>query len=425
MIINEEYKGFWFLPDNFEEKVPGILYFEANKEIRLELIGGFKSKIEEVLETKSFEIIFGISHKNEKISLIICNGFGSWNLSSEYPTTIYNCHYFIKGKHLSSINELLFDRIKVDLSSLYEWYPSGRISYQIKFSKDDKIIETNCKISDSDYWEKIVNIDDKLVLKIFGAATFTSSPDQRDFNFSQNTFIELDTINSKESFVYLLDKVGLFKQFLSLASLSNVSFLKITFFDNDDYQVSAKGNKSFHPVSLYFVEKSNNTNPKQHQFLFTHREITEAFPKIIINWFGSNKNLAPIRNHLIESIKPKKIFTSLDFLIIIQSLEGYHRRFIDKRNKKKEPFLKTRINELFELFNDIQKIQQNPIDLNKLVKSRNYYSHFFEKDEDVLDGIELFELTEKLRNLLICCVLHLMGFEMELINRILNKNNKI
>jgi hypothetical protein len=49
MIENEEHKGFWFLPENIENKVPGILYFEKNKEIRLELIGGFETNVKDVL----------------------------------------------------------------------------------------------------------------------------------------------------------------------------------------------------------------------------------------------------------------------------------------------------------------------------------------------------------------------------------------
>jgi len=137
--------------------------------------------------------------------------------------------------------------------------------------------------------------------------------------------------------------------------------------------------------------------------------------------------LAPIRYHLIASIKQKKIFTSLDFLILVQSLEGYHRRFIQKKIKvpKGESELKLRLNELIQIFNSIDWIKNKPINLLHVVNSRNYYSHFFERNENVLDGKELYFLTEQLRILLICCVLNLIGLEIPLINKLLNKNDKI
>lgn len=422
MTKNEEYKGFWFLPSNVDNKVPGILYFRANTEIRLELIGGFETKIPDILTSKSIDIIQGITHENEEISLFFCNRYGSWNMSSPYPITNYNCQYLIRGKHLNEISEKVFNRIEADLAGLFEWYPSGRIQNEIVFSEDDKPTKINCTISDSDYWEKIVDIDNDLNAKIRGTANYTLSPDHRETNFSQNTLFEICRTNSKESFVYFLNKVELFRQFLSLASLSTSDYLQLTLFDDDDYQLSQKGNKLYNRVLLYFVrEKEDNHKIKRHEFLFSHRDIIDTYPVIIRTWYGFNKDLAPIRKHLIESIKFKKVFTSLDFLIIAQALEGYHRRFVDKKNDK--IFLKERIEGLLGLFLDVQKVSNYPINITHVVNSRHYYSHFYEKNDNVLDGLELFKLTEQLRVLLICCVLRLIGFDTKLINKLINNIN--
>lgn len=135
MTKDEEYKGFWFLSENPEKRVPGILYYRVDREIRLELIGGFETKVLEFLFPKSIDIIHGITHENVKISLFICNRDGGWNMSSDYPLTNYNCQYFIRGKHLTSVEEEVFDRVQVDLTSLYEWYPSGLIKCSVNFFK--------------------------------------------------------------------------------------------------------------------------------------------------------------------------------------------------------------------------------------------------------------------------------------------------
>lgn len=69
-------------------------------------------------------------------------------------------------------------------------------------------------------------------------------------------------------------------------------------------------------------------------------------------------------------------------------------------------------------------------DLKAARGSRNYYSHILklEKKEkrNALEGRELFNLTKKLRVLLICCVLNFMGMDNDMINLLLNKcNNSI
>jgi len=426
MIENEEHKGFWFLPENIENKVPGILYFEKNKEIRLELIGGFETNVKDVilniLDNKAVEIIHGVNNKNEKISLLFCNGQSNINFPSQFQTTNYFCQYFIKGKHLLDIHELTFDKIQADLTNLYEWLPLGALKNKISFSKDNKPYQIVVSLDKNDSWEKDFEIGSDYELKIFGFGNFGSSFDNSEYHFFQNTNVEITHKNSKKSFAELLDKLGLFRQFLSLATLSSLNFRELTLFDNSDFHEFKNGDKETNRVSLYFIEDKEITAiNKSHHFLFKFQDIEPVFPDIIKKWYISKKSLAPIRTHLVSSIKPKIKFTSLDFLIIVQSLEGYHRRFIDSKDKT----LRTRLDELIKLFSGIKKIKNKPINLTQVVNSRNYYSHFFDKNKNVLDGKELFFLTKQLRNLLICCVLNLIGFEDNLINILLNKNGKL
>lgn len=314
MIENEEYKGFWFLPDNPETRIPGILYFEANKKIRLELIGGFETYIQEIFNSKTIEVIHGITNKNERISLLICHGYSSVNFPSEFHTSNYTCQYFVKGKHLSSIAELTFDKIQVNLTSLYEWHPSGIIRNTIELSKDGRLTEAVVSINKNYSWEEIVEIDSEYTLKISGIGNFNSSFDNSEYNFSQNTIIEISNKGSKKSFEEFLNKVELFKQFLSLATLSPINYTEITFFDNSDYQELKDGDKILTPVLLNFIEEKEASIKKESfRYLFVHADIKTVFPYIIKRWYQSKEELAPIRHHLIASIKPKKYLQVLIF----------------------------------------------------------------------------------------------------------------
>ena len=193
-------------------------------------------------------------------------------------------------------------------------------------------------------------------------------------------------------------------------------------YDNDDYQLLKSGKKVFNPSNLFCIEKRNIIKKQNsHAFLFTHNDIAEIFSGIIIKWYDTEQNLAPIRNHLIESIKIKRVFTSLDFLIIIQALEGFHRRFINSDRIK----LETLMQELYYLFNDVAKVNRTALNISQVVGSRGYYSHFYKKDSSVLEGIELLNLTEQLRIILICCVLQLIGFNKDLIAKLIIKNSNL
>lgn len=418
---DEEYKGFWFLPENSNNKIPGILYFKADREVKLELIGGFDSDMSKLLFSTPIEIIHGMTYKNEQVSLLMCRKSVTWNTSSEYPISTYFCKYLILGKHLTNIEEPLFNKLRVNISSLFNWYPSARIKNSILFSADDEVIETNIKICDSDYWENEVKIDNEFSLKFFGAANFSIDSEHKDYNLSQDTYIELGTTNSKRSFLDLLNKVQLFRQFLTLASLSANSYSELILFDDSDFQKTAKGKTIFKKVFLFFIDRKDNIESNNNEFLFTHNEISSIFPDIIVKWYDLKESLSPIRHHLIESVKNKKTFTSLDFLIIIQALEGYHRRFISaKRNS-----LENRLLELVSNFKQIKKVKLTIEDITKAVKSRHYYSHFYDKETSVLDGVELFKLTQQLRILLVCCVLHLIGFDFLLIDKLVNKSSSL
>ena len=290
MTKNEEFKGFWFLPNKKENRIPGILYF-ANNKIRLELIGGFETDIKEIFNNKTTEVILGVTGKNEKISLLICHRYSSMTFPSEFQTTNYTCQYFIKGKHLSSIDELTFNKVRVDLTSLYEWHPSGIIRNTIEFSNDRKHFKTIVSIDENDSWEETVPIDSEYTLRIFSIGNFNSSCDNSTYDFSQNTILEIEHNNAKRSFVEFLNKIEVFKQFLSLATLSPINYIEISLFDNSDFQELKDGERILTPILLSFIERENaSIKNDSFRFLFTHADIDSVFPDIIANWYNSKED---------------------------------------------------------------------------------------------------------------------------------------
>lgn len=157
-----------------------------------------------------------------------------------------------------------------------------------------------------------------------------------------------------------------------------------------------------------------------YDYLFKYDDISVTFEDMFKK-IRSDKNIMQIINNLIDSIEKKRVFTSNDFLVVIQALDGFSIRF-----RKEGGFLKQLTN-LRDEFKDIKRVSLTDADLKAAKESRHYYSHIlkFENKEikNVLDGWGLYDLTKKLRVLLICCVLNHMGLDHTKINQLLNKSS--
>lgn len=424
------FKGYWYLPENKEKKIAGILTIKTHNLYVLELIGGFEESIEEILEFENKEVIFGEAYdsnnKIRKISLINCQSFRpNVNLSANYPLTSYKCSVIIDGIHIDSLDSNNFIELKANLSSLFLWKKSNIIKQTIHFSEDSidtkQINNLDIRINSNDNWEIPVEIGKSTKIILCSNANFKSKRYNKEFIINQNTEIKIKNEYST-SLNYLYNKLYLFKQFLSFATLNQVCVNQLIAYSKENYQ-EINNQKILNPIKIYlanedFCEKDfviNKTN-----FLFYFSDIKEEYDEIIKKWFEVSDEIAPIRQHLINSINSTNEFTSISFLIVAQALEGFHRRFVDNSDNKD---LRERLNELINKFSNIDKVKIiSEIEVDQTVKSRHYYSHFFQKGKNVLEGIELYYLTSKLKKLLICCVLDLIGFEYKKINYLLNKD---
>lgn len=428
-----EYKGYWNLPGKADTEVAGILTYTPDAKIVLELIGSFEKEQEVIgsfINKELVPVIHGLTSDAKKVTLFNCFPYGSLNFSCSFPITKYNCQYVVVGKHMSDINEKSFNSIVIDSLDLQSWLYPGIISRKIEFKNKTEIIKHTYSVNTDQCANSKCKtfLDDDTKLTIRGAASINENELHTEFNLKQYTYFEIETISEKKDIWDLFQKSHLFIQFISLAALSSCDITKIILYDYDDYQEYTNEKKSYYPIYLYYIDRKSSIVKikKQKDFLFRYNQIEDVFPSIIKAWYNSSVDIAPIRGHLIESIKEKPYFTSLDFLIIVQALEGFHRRFIEKPkpSRSKKVFLKDRLAALLILFNDVDRIKKTRIDLKAVVQSRDYYSHFFNRSEkpELKDGKELFELSKRLRLLLICCTLHLIGLDNSIINQLLNES---
>lgn len=432
-----EYKGYWFLPSYPENKVAGVLTYYPNEKIELELLGCFGEYSWNIFNESDHEdIIYGKTADNKEITLIDNYRSLKINFSADFPIVRYTCNYMVIGKHVKGLDEKRSYWAKARIPELSFWCQPGAIATTMSFDKNNNSKMINMSFS-AEYRSRkgdiiSVKVNDKTAVKIKKAVRYNG--DRFAPEVEQFSYLEIRK-KEKSSIREIVSDIFMFEQFLSLATLSIVKSSKITLFDKNTYQ-QIGGTRLYKEIHFIhaFRERNNLQSAESKMFrnLFDYSDIKDFYPAIVRKWYNEPIELAPIRDHLINSLEKKHSYGSVDFLIVIQALEGFCRRFRSRKYRKEHGLPERDYSDLYAMmgslldeFGDIELILKCNIDKDSVVDSRNYYSHFMpkQKDSKTLDGYDLYELTMRLRILLICCVLSLYGFDNERINEILNKSD--
>ena len=123
-----EHKGYWWKPNNPDNKVAGVLTYKPGESIVLELIGTFDKENDAVVAflNKSEEIVVhGALENAKKVTLLKCHPSGSVNLSSFFPVIRYNCMCCFIGRHYTGLDDEGGFRMAIHFPELSYWCHPG------------------------------------------------------------------------------------------------------------------------------------------------------------------------------------------------------------------------------------------------------------------------------------------------------------
>lgn len=412
------YKGYWWLPSRPDNQVAGVMNVESDGKIVLELLGAlWDESLEDLFKNHHEDVILGRcyapNNHMKDISLLNCRSSTIQNLGSSFSIIRYTCRYVLIGIHIESMDEPSFFEADVFIDELVHWCPPDNIyavyrddsiSLNIELPKGEKPIISGVKLEDG------------ICLNLVKTVNF--DPDYPKVNIEQLTYLELkkEGISAREVIADIIK----FEEFLSLATLSyTVEHKKIVLRSRLRKQELEKGEPFYHPIELvtylYRSELPLDNNP--HDYLFYYKDAETLYGKMIKRFY-TEPRIRQIWNNLISSFERKRVYSSNDFLVVAQALDGFSIRF-----RNESGFL-DQLKSLRNEFNDIDKVSLTDEDLEATKGSRHYYSHILkleEKDKkNALDGVDLLNLTQKLRVLLICCAMNFLGFDNQKINFLLN-----
>lgn len=431
-----EIKGYWWLPSSPDDIVAGILTYTPNESIKIELMGQLKPKssaVEEFINQKDENVILGFSSDAKEISLINCYTLGgSLNFNCQFPIQRYNCQHLVIGTHITSLDCPQFFKTQINIPFLSLWATPNSIEKTV-FLKDKQV--EKCSIAFNAEGNHIDTVDIKnYKLSIKGVINY--SGEYFEPKIKQETIVSIAN-ESDYSLKDALKNIFLFEQFISFATLRPIESSKIVLYDKSKFQQLDNNKKHFSPIEYIRVYRGKKAKQEQNitergKFLFTYETIKNEFQLILKKWYNEQADIAPIRHHLIECVRQKNFFSSVDFLVVIQALEGFWWRFRDndykRRNNiksRKQTHLNTILESLITEFKGIERLKLSEINVKEVVDSRHYFSHFVHKADKPFakDGLELYHLTCKIRKLLICCLLNFVGFSNDQIDNIVKESN--
>ncbi len=329
------------------------------------------------------------------------------NFSGDFTKTKFTVELILVGEHLISMRKPHYNRCIVQFPYLRNWAFHDNL---INTRKDGLQNQTILDISNlATLVETNVADGIKWILR----DKFSCNRSVYDLTVNQLTEFAIETSDAV-SIDTILKHIGEFSQFLSIALYCEQSPIEIKLYGKEQ-------NRSVQ--LLYTIDRS--IDPKANK-LIKFDALKEKVPTMFCIWHQNYDKISPISSYLVDSLQKKKTFGVPDFLIIAQALDGYHKRFVNKKDGRDIQKYEEQIKVLLNQFKDVDVIQECNIDPVVLKDTRHKYSHLYPDDEKskAVEGEELYWLTEKCKILLTCCILNMLGLSNNEIN-LCCKNNAI
>lgn len=381
-----------------ETKYTGTLTYYEDKDCTLELYhvpSNFHSK-----HYCSNDVIWGKDANGNVYTLF--NVVMKEQQMGDFTNTKFVVGIMLMGEHVLSLDYNKYSRCIVKYSHLVNWtfYETQNV-INTYYHHQEHFFFLTIPFQTINIFEVPVDKASKWILN----QNNSIGNDIRGYQITPSPYLEIRAIEPLPLKSYI-KQIKEFTQFLSIALFGIQNPESIEFVVDGDNNIR----------KMYF-KKEASYDPG-FRSVIKLKELKDKLPSMLQLWHSIFEKVAPISHYLISSLQNNNKFDVPDFLIIAQALDGYHKRFVNKKNGKNIQKYKDQIEILLNQFKDVKVIQECRIKPEILTDSRNYYSHLFPDEEikSAVEGDDLYWLTEKCKILLTCCILNMLGLTNKEIN---------
>jgi len=354
--------GEWWLPGQEDKKLPGVLSYDDDSSVSLELLGGFVFK-----DSEKHVVINGKTEKDD-CTLLHLNTYNdsshSFLCCSYMKIPIVEIHW---GKHYKNISELKASIIYADINGISGWFR-----------------DTDCTFNDTE--ENIItNIPrkPKNILKIihpdFCWSLYYKNKKLINRNVSDRRLILAVSCSTPSYIGTLLGYLYKTFNYLRLISDCTISINDLKIYDKDNKEVSIFGKFS----------SSEKGEEKFQEYPYELKDIQLLLDKLFTQYMNKYESIQPS----IEAINTSTSYL-WKFMNVITATESIAKRYkLDKYDKE------SLCEEMKIIYSNIGKKHKKfpPLSSLLIVMMNRAYPYLNETLSIRADRIE--EIVEKSRNL--------------------------
>lgn len=462
LIDDFELKGIWWLPDNPDLVVSGVLSFENERKLSLELLGSF-------YDIKSMGSLGGGDYFKPEIILGVTDNGLICTLLRNYETqnqinmpgirkSIIKAQVLLIGKHFNKSDEICFSSFQANFTNLEHWLSEKPFSMTIPEDIKNGVWNLSHK------WppEFNVNIED-IGGSIESTHEFKTDGDLiRNVLWKSKAFLKI-TPDSQQHFEWFWGVVYDLCNLLTLLIGETTYITQVKGFGNE-IEI-APGQKTKETIEVFITQKKPNINEAIYSFemILPFPRIAEEIENIFFLWFSKSKSLRSVYDLFFGTFYNPGMYLQFQFLSLMQAIESFHRVTCGGKylsDEKWQPYkekltneipkdlesshkdslksrikygneysLRKRLDELLKTFKDGTAEALSPHKgyfTGVVVDTRNYLTHYDDELKSAsLEGADLYWANQRLRILITILLLKEIGVKEEIILSSMKENNKI
>ena len=440
MRIEKEYAktGYFWLPEQQENKIPGVLTIKNGGDIELEVVGLFDESIKALNGDDDLSRIIGYVEKDDLVTLDNCFytkkniSFGTISKSKILVTRV------LSGVAYDKNEEVTFNSLSFSVDCMDEWVGISGINVQSDWDKRTATIS----------YKPPENIDfslnDGMKLEICFAYTLPWFPNTTEAKITQRAYFKLssETLKPLQDLIEIIYKLT---NFMCFAIDTTVTLKKLKATSMERQEETSEGKSYPVPIYIYYssIPYSEKVPQKKgHQMLFNYDSIKTNAQSIFNNWLNAYEILSPALNLYFSTKIGAQKYLDGKFLALVQGLETYHRKTSDEKLMDEREFkllvntvkkscpdknmdwlegrlihgneinLGKRLKKIIEPFKEhLGTSKERSKLLRKIVDTRNYLTHYSEELKDKsAEGRELWLLCQKMEVIFQLHFLKVLGF---------------
>ncbi len=462
-------KGYFWLPENPDEKLPGELKISENGRVELKLMGIFTNSewtgsgpIEKMFRnTDTVDRICGQIYEGGFVTLLECLSTNRTLLP--FSKNGLNSSSFLAHRALIGVpyenDDLLFSELDFVVEGLDDWLSTDTIKTAIRVESEDDIIKSflGGTIEYGPKESSKYNLKDGTRMQfcslVSGPALSPSLP-LTSVTLTSQSSISLVS-NEPRDIDYFLTLAARIQKFIALAVDQEVHVQSFTFHEKrSDYPI---------PVRLYLqmnLVPNSEYKPEILKVLFSLTHIENSFEEMIGRWveYYDSDEVGHALNLYFAGAWKEGAFLESNFIFFAQALEILNRQLCptskpmdpkrynevkkellatlpsdtpqiirSRIGQNNEPSLRDRAKDMMESFEDWFGDNETSEEFAKRISEmRNFFTHYSRASErNKLKGRELYDLTIKLEILVLLHILTFIGFNKDQIVQIVDRSRRL